>query len=103
MGSRTGWVELLACCSRPSRSPGCLAVWLPNFRLHTIPASANSASSASGLPAEPCRLLPACRSSRGSLSADSSEALAVRLAHPLCLVSEIQLRPFKAWFQQVGA
>ena len=23
------------------------------------------------------------------------------LAHPLCLVTEIQLRPFRAWFQNV--
>lgn len=38
-------------------------------------------------------------SSRGSEDPDSCEALAFRLAHPLCLVTEVQLRPFKAFFQ----
>ena len=30
---------------------------------------------------------------------DSSEALLLQLAHPLCLVREVQLRPFRAFFQ----
>ncbi|KAL4857055.1 F-box protein [Chlorella vulgaris] len=32
---------------------------------------------------------------------DSSEVLTFRLAHPLCIVTELQLRPFKAYFQAV--
>lgn len=30
---------------------------------------------------------------------DSNEALLFQLAHPLCLVTELQLRPFRAFFQ----
>lgn len=38
-------------------------------------------------------------SSKGSDSAGSMDWVALRLAHPLCLLREIRLRPFKAWFQ----
>ncbi|KAK2078552.1 hypothetical protein QBZ16_003392 [Prototheca wickerhamii] len=38
-------------------------------------------------------------SSKGSDSAGSVDWVALRLAHPLCLLREIRLRPFKAWFQ----
>lgn len=30
---------------------------------------------------------------------DSNEALLFQLAHPLCLVTEVQMRPFRAFFQ----
>lgn len=38
-------------------------------------------------------------SSKGSRSPDSIDWVAFRLAHPLCLLREVRLRPFKAWFQ----
>lgn len=38
-------------------------------------------------------------SSKGSDSAGSVDWVALRLAHPLCLLREVRLRPFKAWFQ----
>ena len=41
-------------------------------------------------------------SSAGSESASANEVLTFRLAHPLCLVREVQLRPFKAHFQLVS-
>ncbi|KAL4419887.1 hypothetical protein ABPG75_006985 [Micractinium tetrahymenae] len=50
-------------------------------------------------PASRTRDLMCYWSSRGSPTEHSSEALAFRLAHPLCLVSEVQLRPFRAFFQ----
>lgn len=42
-------------------------------------------------------------SSRGSDDENSSEWLALRLAHPLCLVSAVGIWPFLAFFQRVGA
>lgn len=38
-------------------------------------------------------------SSSGSASADSGEQVVFRLVHPLCLVTAVQLRPFRAFFQ----
>ena len=35
-------------------------------------------------------------SSRGSPDTQGSEALTCQLAHPLCLVTQVQLRPFRA-------
>ncbi|KAI3425280.1 hypothetical protein D9Q98_009047 [Chlorella vulgaris] len=45
----------------------------------------------------PPLLLRPCRGC--GKDADSSEVLTFRLAHPLCIVTELQLRPFKAYFQ----
>ncbi len=42
-------------------------------------------------------------SSRGSEDESSSEWLALRLAHPLCLVSAVSIMPFLAFFQRVRA
>ena len=42
-------------------------------------------------------------SSAGSESASANEFLTFRLAHPLCLVREVQIRPFRAHFQLVSA
>ena len=42
-------------------------------------------------------------SSAGSETASSNEVLTFRLAHPLCLVREVQIRPFRAHFQLVSA
>lgn len=39
---------------------------------------------------------------RVSQDPDSTEALTFQLAHPLCLVTEVALRPFRAWFQWVS-
>ena len=38
-------------------------------------------------------------SSAGSPTPDTHESVSLRLAHPLCLVRSITLRPFRAWFQ----
>ena len=38
-------------------------------------------------------------SSLGSEDENSKEWVAYRLCHPLCVVSNIQIRPFRAWFQ----
>jgi hypothetical protein len=40
-------------------------------------------------------------SSRGSDKEASMEWLALRLAHPLCLVSAVGIHPFLAFFQRV--
>jgi hypothetical protein len=39
-------------------------------------------------------------SSAGSADAGSAEAAAFHLAHPLCLVTAVQVRPYRAWFQR---
>ena len=45
----------------------------------------------------------ACYWSSGpSEDVDSSETLDFRLAHPVCVVHEVHLQPFKAYFQLVG-
>ena len=41
-------------------------------------------------------------SSAGSESASANEVLTFRLAHPLCLVREVQIHPFRAHFQLVS-
>ncbi|KAK9829813.1 hypothetical protein WJX72_008039 [[Myrmecia] bisecta] len=38
-------------------------------------------------------------SSKGSDDEESAETMTLQLAHPLCLVNEIRIRPFKAYFQ----
>lgn len=38
-------------------------------------------------------------SSSGSENENSNEFVAYRLCHPLCVVSSVQVRPFRAWFQ----
>jgi hypothetical protein len=38
-------------------------------------------------------------SSSGSASADSGEQVVFRLVHPLCLITAVQMRPFRAFFQ----
>jgi hypothetical protein len=38
-------------------------------------------------------------SSSGSEDQNSDEFAAYRLCHPLCVVSSVQVRPFRAWFQ----
>ena len=38
-------------------------------------------------------------SSAGSPTPDKHESVSLRLAHPLCVVRSITLRPFRAWFQ----
>ncbi len=45
----------------------------------------------------------ACYWSSGSSDdVNSSEALDFKLAHPVCVVHEVHLQPFKACFQLVG-
>jgi hypothetical protein len=39
-------------------------------------------------------------SSAGSADAGSAEAAAFALAHPLCIVTAVQVRPYRAWFQR---
>ena len=41
-------------------------------------------------------------SSAGSESVSANEVLTFRLGHPLCLVREVQIRPFRAHFQLVS-
>ena len=44
----------------------------------------------------------ACYWSSGpSEDPDSSETFDLRLAHPVCVVQEVALQPFKAYFQRV--
>ena len=46
----------------------------------------------------------ACYWSSGpSEEVDSSEMLDFKLAHPVCVVHEVHLQPFKACFQPVGS
>lgn len=41
-------------------------------------------------------------SSIGSPDPASSEWIGLRVVHPLCLLREIQIRPYKAYFQMVN-